>query len=143
MKRGRPITRGPEFDAERADNAAKNRRWRKSNPGKNRRSVKAWREKNRDAAVSATDSWRKRRYGIPEGEYDRMLVSQNGVCAICRQPEKNKRKGKLFRLSIDHHHDSGKVRGLLCANCNRAIGGMAEDPATLRAAADYLEKHQQ
>jgi hypothetical protein len=56
-------------------------------------------------------------YGITEAEYDEMLKRQNGVCALCQQdkPRKN-------RLSVDHDHNTGRVRGLLCVPCNRALG---------------------
>jgi hypothetical protein len=78
-----------------------------------------------------------------------MLIKQNGVCAICRKPETTYRKSHikgsdpvLRRLSVDHCHTTKKVRGLLCGNCNHSIGKMKDDPALLRAAADYLEKGQ-
>lgn len=61
-------------------------------------------------------------------------------CAICRQPETNidRRTGALKRLAVDHCYASGVVRGLLCFNCNTAIGKMGDDPERLRLAADYL-----
>jgi hypothetical protein len=54
-----------------------------------------------------------KRYGITVREYGRMLALQDGVCALCHHPPKKK------RLSVDHNHKTGKVRGLLCYRCNK------------------------
>ncbi len=62
-----------------------------------------------------------------------MMAQQGRVCAICKQP-----CGHYSRLSLDHDHISGRVRGLLCNNCNRAIGMLGDDPARLVRAAEYL-----
>jgi hypothetical protein len=69
---------------------------------------------------------------ITETDYQAMLIKQHGTCAICSKPT-----GKR-RLDIDHDHDTGKVRGLLCLNCNRAIGLFNEDPHRLVSAIEYL-----
>ena len=58
---------------------------------------------------------------------------QGGVCAICFGPGVASR-----RLAVDHDHNTGKVRGLLCADCNRALGGFKEDPTTLGRATTYI-----
>lgn len=85
----------------------------------------------------------KRHYGLTPEDEARMLASQNGVCAICQKPETHRYKsGKLKDLSVDHDHSTGAVRGLLCFNCNQGIGRFRDDPALLRAAAIYLERHQ-
>lgn len=72
-------------------------------------------------------------YGLRLGQYDEMLTAQNGVCAICGGVNKS---GK--RLAVDHCHETGEVRGLLCTNCNTAIGKLGHDQALLRAAIQYL-----
>ena len=85
-----------------------------------------------------------RKYGLNVGEYEQMLASQGGVCAICGGVNANG-----YRLSIDHDHSCcpgnkscGEcVRALLCARCNFAIGHMGDSPDMLRRAADYLESH--
>jgi hypothetical protein len=71
-----------------------------------------------------------------------MLEAQGGCCAVCRKPEsaRNKR-GELLPLAVDHCHQTGKVRALLCSLCNKGIGLFGDDPALLRAAADYLERY--
>jgi hypothetical protein len=89
----------------------------------------------------------KSKYGMTIAEYDALLASQGGACAICRQPERRPRNNRTGepprRLAVDHDHASGSVRGLLCADCNRAIGLMNDNPETLRAASDYLKKVRQ
>lgn len=81
-------------------------------------------------------------YGLTRTQYDEMLVKQGGVCAACERPEKVKMRGKLKRLSVDHCHRSGRVRGLLCAGCNAGIGHFRDDPALLRKVATWLESLQ-
>lgn len=76
------------------------------------------------------------KYGIGPVEYEAMLVAQNGVCAICKQPEH--RNGTKY-LCVDHSHVTGNIRGLLCHLCNSGIGKLNDDPNLLRAAASYLE----
>ena len=78
------------------------------------------------------------KFGITAAEYHSMLEAQNGVCAICLGVNKN---GK--RLSVDHNHETGKVRGLLCQRCNLCIGQFEEDQGTLLRAVDYLLKYNQ
>lgn len=79
-------------------------------------------------------------YGITAAEYDAMLAAQGGVCAICARPESAKRRGKVFALAVDHCHDLGHVRGLLCGNCNKGIGGLGHDTGRLEAAIAYLRR---
>ncbi len=74
------------------------------------------------------------RYGITVDVYDAMLESQGGVCAICRNTCAT---GK--RLSVDHDHTTGQVRGLLCQRCNRGIGHF-DSPEIILAAAKYVEQ---
>ncbi len=83
----------------------------------------------------------KRTFGIHLIDYQRMFIEQNGVCAICERPETVKRRGKVKWLAVDHNHETGHVRGLLCDHCNKAVGLMREDPRSLRRAADYVEKY--
>ncbi|HJU02351.1 MAG TPA: endonuclease VII domain-containing protein [Actinomycetes bacterium] len=72
-------------------------------------------------------------YGISLPEYEELLQMQGGVCAICTRPPRGKRP-----LDVDHDHESGKVRGLLCGNCNRAIGLLDENPRLFDRAKEYL-----
>jgi hypothetical protein len=80
----------------------------------------------------------KSMYGILQEDYDALLASQNGHCAICGGDRFDKRRKAL---GVDHDHLTGVVRGLLCRSCNLAIGLLRDDPALLRAALDYLAVH--
>lgn len=71
-------------------------------------------------------------YNISVEEYNALLEAQNGVCAICKEAHKH-------ALCVDHDHDTGEIRGLLCKPCNVAIGNMKDEPERLRKAAEYLE----
>lgn len=82
------------------------------------------------------DYFLTRNYGLKPGEYDRMRADQHDRCAICGTPDAGGR-----RWHVDHDHITGKVRGLLCSACNLTLGKMQDDPARLRAAADYIERH--
>jgi hypothetical protein len=76
-------------------------------------------------------SHRHRRYGIDEKEYSNMILSQKNMCAICNNPSDK-------TLHIDHDHETGKVRGLLCSSCNTGIGFLKEDISILTSAIKYL-----
>lgn len=92
------------------------------------------------AAASRRKHSLDKNYGLTIQQYNELLRSQNGVCAICGkdEPSEHGRTGKQFRLSVDHCHETGVIRGLLCQKCNRAIGLMNDDPALLRKAISYL-----
>ena len=71
----------------------------------------------------------KRRYGIGADDFDRMVADQGGVCLICERPDPE---------HVDHDHVTGKVRGILCFNCNGGLGQFKDDIDALLAAATYL-----
>jgi hypothetical protein len=77
----------------------------------------------------------KYRYGLSLERWAEMLAEQGGRCAICRvRPTEEK------RLSVDHDHETGENRGLLCQECNLGLGKFRDNTVRLRAAADYLER---
>lgn len=76
------------------------------------------------------------KYGITQAELDARLKAQNHRCAVCG----GARNGIGTRLHIDHCHDTGRIRGLLCSNCNTMIGLAKNDPERLLLAAAYLEE---
>lgn len=99
--------------------------------------VKTSREKN-----GSWPAWQNgmylRKYGITLDQYDEMAEEQDHKCALCGMPETTSNKE---RLCIDHDHDTGRVRRLLCSNCNRALGLLRDDSVLLRAAAAYIESY--
>ncbi|MGV1049176.1 MAG: endonuclease VII domain-containing protein [Solirubrobacterales bacterium] len=79
----------------------------------------------------------KQKYGIDIPEYERLLVQQHGRCAICGIAADDARS----RLRVDHDHDTGAVRGLLCDNCNIGLGHFADNAERMAAAIAYLQRH--
>ena len=80
----------------------------------------------------------KRNYGITLQEHQEMYKNQNGVCAIC----KGEGDGKWKKLCVDHDHETGKVRQLLCRNCNMVLGQVGDNINLLEEMIKYLQKHQ-
>lgn len=142
------------IDAERARGREKARRlsakareaqrlWRLANPEKykaqiarrdpasRKESQRRWTERHPEKVRA---KHLRRAYQMSMEEYEAALTAQNGRCAAC---------GDLSdrRLHVDHDHRTQQRRGLLCWRCNNGLGLFADDPARLRAAADYLEKY--
>ena len=120
--------------------------WRKDHPEEYRAAQRRYSTSPKGRAAKRRSLLE--RFNLTQEQYDAMLADQGGVCAICRQPETHKHRGRgtIVSLSIDHDHrccpgvgSCGKcVRGLLCDRCN--VCRFPDDPAILRAAADYFEK---
>ena len=135
-----------------AATAEKNRKrakaWAEANPERNRSRARKWSEENAEYARQRSRQWycnntdKKRardlriKFGITPEIYETMLASQNGVCAIC---SKSCKSGKL--LAVDHDHNTGRVRGLLCMECNTGLGKFLDSAELLRKSADYLERN--
>lgn len=117
-----------------------------------RECTKAYSDESRDRIRAYKTKWRERNpyyhrertYGLGFGGYPRLLAKQDGRCAICGTPHPGGR-GDTFHVDHDHSCCPGSkscgrcVRGLLCKLCNMGLGRFRDDPALLRAAADYLE----
>ena len=89
--------------------------------------------------TKARDSLLKRCFGITLEEYGKMLENQGDVCAICGgSPDA---KGKEF--AVDHDHNTGKIRALLCRGCNVGIGNLKDDPELLEKAAAYIRANRE
>ena len=138
---------------------ARRLKWIAANPEKHKRSQSEWVDRNRDErnrrirdrrkdddAYEKNKEYRLRtQYGISYARYCEMLADQGGVCAICRRPESRRSKRKvgveISPLVVDHNHQTGAVRALLCHRCNAAVGFLEECPDRMRAMAAYVEAH--
>ena len=115
-----------------------------------------WNKKNQDKIEAYRDFYkndpvqkakrkkyhRKKRlmenFGITVEEYDNMLASQGGKCAICGT-DKPYSNGRIKNFLVDHCHETGQIRGLLCHNCNVGLGNFKDDSRILFKALTYLE----
>jgi len=120
---------------------------------------KTYYEKNRDKIISYKKKWKKKYYienrdkwvngynakttmtrrlrmfGVSEDDYNELFKNQSGGCAIC-----GKHQNELSRsLCVDHCHDTGKIRGLLCSDCNVGIGRLKDSLENLKNAIEYLK----
>lgn len=80
----------------------------------------------------------KSKYNLTEEDYKQLLINQNHKCAICGTDQEEVLNKKLY---VDHDHETGKVRELLCHNCNVSLGLLKESIQTLTRAIAYLDKH--
>ncbi len=105
--------------------------YKRINREKNRRYYAA----NRDKQLKWNQAANLRRYGMTVADYDAMLAKQSGKCAICGRDQKHSLHTRLF---VDHDHDTGVVRGLLCYRCNSALGQLGDNIEGVLRAVDYL-----
>jgi hypothetical protein len=116
----------------RARENARTREWYRKNKATHLARTQSYYRRNRGRAE---DRHYERTYGISLSEYNRMLDAQGGGCAIC-----GKRQGaEKYKLAVDHDHSTGRVRGILCHRCNRAIGAFGDTVEGVRRALKYLE----
>ena len=105
-------------------------RWQRENPERHKAKQREYTESGRKS-VSNRKSHLKRKYGLTLEDFDALLAAQGGGCAICGRPDAD---------NVDHDHRTGRVRGILCFNCNVAIGHIADDEDRLAAAMKYLSR---
>lgn len=123
----------PEYNRERV------RLYRKQNPAK----VKETKRESDGRHPARTRARHlKELYDLTLEEADAMAIAQEHRCAVCGTDDPGSR-GAHSTWTVDHDHITARVRGLLCARCNRALGLFKDDPGVLRAAADYIEHHNQ
>lgn len=100
--------------------------------------VRRWNSENKEKRARTSYVYRLReQYGMEMEDYERLLAEQGGGCGICGR--KKPTKGKRY-FCVDHCHETGKVRGLLCYNCNVAVGHFRNSVALLEKAIGYLRK---
>ncbi len=99
-----------------------------------------YRIKNREKYLrTASNSQLKKNYGFSLEKYEELLEKQNGKCAICG--DASPKQKNIKRFAVDHCHTSKKIRGLLCANCNKGIGLLGDNIEILEKAIKYLEEN--
>jgi hypothetical protein len=103
-----------------------------------RKCQKSW---YKEHSGHTADKNRLKRFGVSRTDYDEMLSNQDGLCAICGCQEKAKYRGTLRRLAVDHCHETGSVRKLLCARCNMVLGAIGDDVSLLWKMVSYLSQH--
>jgi hypothetical protein len=108
-----------------------------------RAAAKRWRERNPDLVRRKDrEHYLRKAYDMSIDDYERLLRAQGGRCAVCGTqdpvlPRGSSSSGLTF--AIDHDHQTGQIRGLLCTPCNLGIGNLGDDPERLRRAAAYLD----
>jgi len=115
------------------------RDWYAKNKDKIRAYFREWDRQNPEKRKRYQRAKLLSRYGITIDDYDLMMERQDGACAICGATEAA--ASRFHSFAVDHDHETGIVRGLLCIACNRAIGLLGDDPDLLRKAALYVEVH--
>jgi hypothetical protein len=110
-------------------------RTRKRTPEQKKQHAAYMRAHNAANPEKVKDNNLRKTYGITLDDYREMLMAQNGRCAIC----KTDKPGPHPNFHVDHCHQTKKVRGLLCHNCNALLGHAKDKPSVLRCAAEYLE----
>ena len=111
------------------------REWRRVNPGRAKEISKRSHD-NRQKIGKRYEYDLVRKYGLTFEEFTAMSASQGHVCAICNAPWSDTKIPQ-----VDHHHGTGKIRGLLCGPCNRAIGLLNDNPCFTERATIYLKDH--
>jgi len=82
----------------------------------------------------------KKAYGITLDEYNKLLLKQKNKCSICEIDNNGKYRNKARAFAVDHCHNTNKIRGLLCSDCNIAIGLLKDNTKYLQSAINYLNK---
>ena len=112
--------------------------------------VKAWQQQNRERHLASQrarhqrpdvkrrerDAHLRRSYGMTIDQYEEQLARQGGVCAICKKPPRPD-----ISLHVDHDHETGRIRGLICFGCNNILGSVGDEPARLIALVNYLSAY--
>lgn len=130
------------YAADPAKTQATTRKWQAANPDR----VQAYRKRavGKYGPADRERAWCQkiwRRYGLRPADYWQLFAQQEGVCGMCGKPEMTTTatgKGPPMKMSIDHDHQSGEIRGLLCSKCNHGLGCLNDDPQLLRTGAVWV-----
>ena len=108
---------------------------KKNNPEKYKKWNADYHERNRDKINIKAIA---RLHSIEVTDYEEMVKAQDNKCAICGKEETRMMRGKIMRLCVDHDHETGQIRSLLCHDCNSGLGKFLDSPDLLTMAAIYL-----
>ncbi len=126
--------------------------WSEERKIRHRNNTKRWKKAHRDKHLefkkkyyqTHKEQWKHNykykiglKYGVTEEEFNRMRTEQEFKCKICGKHEND----QVRRLSLDHDHKTGEIRGLLCDNCNVGLGNFQDSPEILQSAINYLQKN--
>ena len=152
--RKRAADKKPEAKAKKS---ARMKDWKAKNAAEVSEYQKVWRERNKEAVQQYNKSYIKayvslpevkekarernlqRNYRLSQKDFNLLWSEQKGCCAVCSVQMSPRGKGRNA-VCVDHNHDTGMVRGLLCGSCNRGIGCLRDSPEVIDAAAAYLRK---
>jgi hypothetical protein len=129
--------REENIERHRANGRAAAKRAYDADPEKLRSKTRAWRDANPDKAKLSSRRWQLKRFGVTPEQWDAIFKAQGERCAICHTSDPHDNRG----WHTDHDHTTGKMRGILCRNCNFALGQIRDNPMIARAMADYLDMH--
>jgi hypothetical protein len=134
---GRNRHTGPGKRQTQEERNAYQRAWRKRSPHWYKY-MKMWRKANPEKCAAYLFQNKRRRiekqFGISPAKFDEMIISQNGKCALCDKPI-------MKRPCMDHDHKTGKVRAILCLQCNSGLGHFEDSIQLVEKALVYLRKH--
>lgn len=117
---------------------SKTKRYQIRYPDKSVESRKKYYSANQEYMIGRQRKYQLAIYGLTEESYKDLFESQSGLCAICST---DRPTGRWKVFAVDHCHITGKVRGLLCNECNRGMGLLRDNAELLRKAAAYLERN--
>lgn len=134
MARAVVVVYSPEFYQENKERfSEKSRAWRDANKDRAKENRRRYYLENREATLQYSREYNlKKKFNLSLKDYNNLLEKQQGVCAICK-------KTCSKQLAVDHNHTTGKIRGLLCNNCNRGLGHLKDSIDNLKTAIQYLE----
>jgi DNA mismatch repair ATPase MutL len=123
------------YEANKEKSRKKRKDWNDANRDKMNEYNKAYREKNHDKSRHRTVKYK---YGLTSSEYDSLVEQSGGTCPICGILFDWIDRHKANRPCVDHCHESGKIRGLICGKCNAALGMFYDDISILEKAIQWL-----
>lgn len=153
------LTEEEKVERRRQKKNASQKKWRTDNPELSKKKAKDRYHKDPQSAAAKVQKWRKEhpeqwsliqkacnlrsKYGLSVEEYEKLLLSQNGCCAICgtSDPKSKNAASRRGGFPVDHDHKTGKIRGLLCGHCNTGMGLLGDSIEILKKAIAYLSKH--